>query len=216
VIDQATQAFSRRVEAGVSEQLRTLRPRFEQFYFARIVEHRVRGYVLALLLPLRVAAEGEPVEERPVPAAWVKPSGAALVEAVAGGDPDVLAFVSDEEALRAVLDVCQVHFRGDLPAARRLGEQVCLALGARRGVRLHLASLPNIDNAALSAHVAELDARLAADRVPKRPAPAPAQGRRSTRADSAAGEAAAVQLDDQLALSSAFTDNSPSSRPSRR
>lgn len=216
MIDSVTQGFTRRIEAGVAEQLRLLRPRFETFHLYRVVEHLVHGYVLAPLLPLRVPAEGEAAQELPVPSVWVRPSGEALVEAVAAGDSEVCALVSDEECFRAVLDVCQRRFRGDLPAARRLGEQVCLALAARRGVRLHLASLPNIDQAALAARIAELDARLAASRAPKKPAPvpAPSKRRRVSRVQVAADEAAVERLDEQLEISSAFALNP--SRPSRR
>jgi hypothetical protein len=219
VNDAVTQAFSRRVEAGVAEQLRRLQPRREHFSFVRVVEHRVHGYVLAPLLPLVAVAEYQAVPELPVPSVWLRPSGEALLEALAGGDPEVCALASDAEVFGALLDVVRRRFVGDLQAARRLGEQVMVALGARRGVRLHPGSLPNIDNAALDAHLAELDARLKAASTPAAkvdPAPAPSKRRRTSRAQAAADEAAAEQLDSQLALSSAFSTTQPDSRPSRR
>jgi hypothetical protein len=220
VISQDTRAWELALDQAIQEKLQRLQRPFVDLRLFRLVEHPKFGYFLAPLKPLRVVAEYElPFPPAPVPAVWVRPSGARLLDRVACGAEEA-AFISEDELFAAALEVCQRLYRHDLADARRFVERICILVGLRKGVRLNIAGLPNVDSDGLQRVLAEMEAaeqaRLAG-RAPEARAPKrPAKRRTATRAASAEAEAAIEEMQERRESSSAFRTTDPNARPSLR
>lgn len=197
-------AFGRVFDAGIQKNLRELEHVYEELHLRRFVWSQAHSrYLAAPLTPLRCEVTYRPVDalERPADAGTLRPA-ALLIDFACG---DAWRWASDGEVWDAALAFAQAVWPDQARDGRHLSEQLCVALAARRGVRLVFEQLPNIDYVALGAITAKLDAAVAAAARPvAAPQPPPPLAPDPAAADDAveARRALAASLD--------------TSRPSRR